>query len=53
MYETAAAQEVVSRRELMLAKLREGGALAFETTSSQLSLSVVNSYLDIKQRGRL
>lgn len=53
MYETAAAQEVVYRRELMLARLREGGALALETSSSGLSLAVVNSYLDIKQRGRL
>lgn len=53
MYDTAAAQEVVHRRELLLAKLRQNGALALETTAAGLSLAVVNGYLDIKQRGRV
>src|SRR5450432_314741 len=53
MYETAAAQEVVHRRELLLARLRERGALALETSSSKLSTTVVNSYLEIKQRSQL
>jgi uncharacterized protein (DUF58 family) len=53
MFETAAAQEVVLRRELLLARLREGGALALETASSGLAPAIVNSYLEIKQRGRL
>jgi len=53
MYETAAAQEMVHRRELLLARLRERGALAMETSSSKLSTSVVNSYLEIKQRSQL
>lgn len=53
MYETAAAQEVVHRRELLLARLRERGALAVETSSSKLSTVVVNSYLEIKQRSQL
>jgi uncharacterized protein (DUF58 family) len=53
MYEIAAAQEVVHRRELLLARLRERGALAIETSSGKLSTTVVNSYLEIKQRSQL
>ena len=53
MYETAAAQEVVHRREVLLARLRERGALALESSSSQLSPTLVNSYLTIKQRSQL
>ena len=37
MYETAAAQEVVHRRELLLAVLRERGVLALEHGSGSLS----------------
>ena len=53
MYQTAAAQEVIHRRELLLARLRERGALALETGSGRLSTTVVNSYLEIKQRSQL
>ena len=53
MYQIAAAQEVVHRRELLLARLRERGALAMETSSGRLSTAVVNSYLEIKQRSQL
>jgi uncharacterized protein (DUF58 family) len=53
MYETAAAQEVAHRRDLLLARLRQGGALALETTARGLSLALVNGYLDVKQRSKL
>ena len=53
MYQTTAAQEVVHRRELLLARLRERGALALETSSGRLSTTLVNSYLEIKQRSQL
>lgn len=53
MYQIAAAQEIVHRRELLLARLRERGALAMETSSAKLSTAVVNSYLEIKQRSQL
>jgi uncharacterized protein (DUF58 family) len=53
MYEIAAAQEILHRRELLLARMRERGALALETTSSKLSTTVVNSYLEVKQRSQL
>ena len=53
MFENAAAQEVVQRREVMLADLRQRGALALETQVAGLSLAVVNGYLEVKQRNRI
>jgi len=53
MYQTAAAQEVVHRRERLLARLREHGVLALETSSGGLSPTLVNAYLEIKQRSQL
>lgn len=53
MYQAAAAQEVVHRRELLLARLRERGALALEVTTGAISPVVVNAYLQIKERNQL
>jgi len=53
MYQVAAAQEVIHRRELLLARLRERGALAVEVESGELASLLVNSYLEIKQENRL
>jgi uncharacterized protein (DUF58 family) len=53
MYQVAAAQEVLHRRELLLARLRERGALAVEADSGELAPFLVNSYLEIKQKSRL
>jgi uncharacterized protein (DUF58 family) len=53
MYEVAAAQEMVYRREMLLARLRERGALALEVNSGAISPALVNSYLHIKQRNQL
>jgi uncharacterized protein (DUF58 family) len=53
MYQVAAAQEMVHRRELLLAKLRERGALALEVSSGAVSPVLVNSYLQIKERNQL
>jgi uncharacterized protein (DUF58 family) len=53
MYETAAAQEIVHRRERLLAVLRERGVLALEHGSGSLSPRLVNSYLEIKERSQL
>jgi uncharacterized protein (DUF58 family) len=52
MYETAAAQEVAHRRDVLLARLRSQGALALEA-DTKLSPALVNAYLDVKQRNRL
>lgn len=53
MYQVAAAQEMIHRRELLLARLRERGALAMEVNSGSISPALVNSYLQIKQRNQL
>jgi len=53
MYEVSAAQEVMHRRELLLARLRERGALAVEAPSGELAPWLVNSYLQVKQKSQL
>lgn len=53
MYRVAAAQEMVHRRELLLAQLRERGALALEVSSGAVSPVLVNAYLQIKERSQL
>lgn len=50
MYEVVAAQEVVYRRELLLGRLRERGALCLEVAPAQLSGAILNQYLHIKER---
>ncbi len=53
MYLVAAAQEMMHRREILLAALRQRGALAVEVNSGGASASVVNSYLEVKERNLL
>jgi uncharacterized protein (DUF58 family) len=53
MYEVAAAQEVVQRREMLLARLRERGALALEVSKGAVSPVLINAYLQIKERNQL
>lgn len=53
MYRVAAAQEMIHRRELLLARLRERGALAIEVSSGAVSPVLVNAYLQIKERSQL
>jgi uncharacterized protein (DUF58 family) len=53
MFQVSAAQEMVHRRELLLARLRERGALALEVNSGSVSPVLVNSYLQIKERNQL
>lgn len=53
MYRVSAAQEVMHRRELLLARLRERGALAVEAESGELAPLLVNSYLEIKKKNQL
>ncbi len=50
MYEVVAAQEMVYRRELLLGRLREGGALCMEVEPSRISAAVLNQYLSVKER---
>jgi uncharacterized protein (DUF58 family) len=53
MYQVSAAQEMIHRRELLLARLRERGALAVEADSGELAPLLVNSYLEIKKKNQL
>jgi len=53
MYLTAAAHETIHRREVLLAGLRQRGALALEVDTAQTSLAAVNSYLEVKERNLL
>ena len=53
MYRSAAAQELVQRRELLLARLRQQGALTLETTPESTMSAVLNRYLQVKEQGLL
>src|SRR5262245_23480977 len=50
MYEIAAAQEMVHRRESLIGKVRNKGALALEIAPSRLTTELVNQYLEVKER---
>ncbi len=53
MFESMAALDMVQRRELLLARLRERGALAMEVPPHALSTALLNHYLMIKERSLL
>jgi uncharacterized protein (DUF58 family) len=53
MFESAAAQEVIERRRLVLAGLRSKGVLVAETTPGALRTDAINEYLEVKARGLL
>jgi uncharacterized protein (DUF58 family) len=50
MYRQAAALEIAQRRDLLLRGLRQHGVFAFELTPGLLASSLVNQYLEIKER---
>lgn len=53
MYRHAAALEIAQRRDLLLRSLRQRGVFAFELVPGLLASSIVNQYLDIKERSLL
>ena len=53
MYQYVAAQEIIERREILLRRMREQGALAMEFLPGRLSTEIVNQYLQIKSKGLL
>jgi uncharacterized protein (DUF58 family) len=53
MYQASAAQEIIQRRQVLLARMRDRSALLVEVDAAAMSAAVVNSYLDIKQQNRL
>jgi len=50
MFRAAAAQEMAGRRELLLARLHEQGALTLDIHPEFLTSSVLNHYLTVKER---
>jgi uncharacterized protein (DUF58 family) len=53
MFRSAAAQEMASRRELLLRRLREQGAITLDTLPGEMTAAVLNHYLSIKERAVL
>jgi uncharacterized protein (DUF58 family) len=50
MFRAAAAQEMAGRRELLLARLQEQGALTLDLNPEALTSSLLNQYLTVKER---
>ena len=50
MFRATAAQEMAGRRELLLARLHEQGALALDLSPESLTSTVLNQYLTVKER---
>ena len=50
MFRAAAAQEMAGRRELLLARLHDQGALTLDIHPEFLTSSVLNNYLTVKER---
>ncbi|HET6373617.1 MAG TPA: DUF58 domain-containing protein, partial [Candidatus Polarisedimenticolia bacterium] len=50
MYRYVAALEMIERRDLLLRRLRERGAMALEVDPGGLSTALVNKYLEVKER---
>ena len=50
MFMSAAAQEMAGRREVLLARLHEQGALTLDLNPAELTSRVLNQYLAVKER---
>jgi hypothetical protein len=50
MFRSAAAQEMTGRRELLIARLHEQGALTLDLNPEAVTSSVLNQYLKVKER---
>jgi uncharacterized protein (DUF58 family) len=50
MFRASAAQELTTRRELLLARLRDQGALTLDLDPAQITSAVLNQYLRVKER---
>ncbi|HZQ10662.1 MAG TPA: DUF58 domain-containing protein [Anaerolineae bacterium] len=53
VYERAVAEQLVEERALILEKLRQRGVLTLDVPANQLTVAVVNKYLELKARGRI
>lgn len=50
MFEVAAAQELAHRRETLIGRIRNRGALALEIAPGKLTTTLVNQYLEVKEK---
>lgn len=50
MFRATAAQQMAARREMLLARLREQGALTLDLAPDALTSAVLNQYLTVKER---
>jgi hypothetical protein len=46
-----AAQELIQRREQLITRVRNRGALALEISPDHLTTTLVKQYLEVKERG--
>jgi len=53
LYERTVATALLADRQRALNALRQRGAIAFDATPANLSVEVLNRYLEIKARARL
>ena len=53
MFRGAAAEEMATRRRLLLARLRDQGAITMDTLPDAMTAAVLNHYLEIKLRAAL
>lgn len=53
VYQQSVAEELLQQREEALARITELGGLALDVPAGQLSLQLVNKYLEVKERGLL
>jgi uncharacterized protein (DUF58 family) len=53
MFRISAAQQMTGRRELLLARLREQGALTLDLDPGELTSAVLNQYLKVKERAMI
>jgi hypothetical protein len=51
MFSVMAAQELIQRREQLVTRVRNRGALALEISPDHLTTTLVNQYLEVKERG--
>jgi uncharacterized protein (DUF58 family) len=50
LYRRTVAETLLAERELVLERLRNGGVLTLDVPADELSLSLINRYLEIKAR---
>ena len=53
MYQRASAAQMLDERRLVLDTLRKRGVLTLDVPANQLSLAVINRYLELKGRTML